>query len=222
MMKKMTKAIFFGLLFLIVAIQFLNANYFLGIVLFSLNCYGLVVFEKRETIRLFYSAIEKLYICVDYDAFIFKYQFLERNRLMAFISSPTIMLLNAIGHYHSGNKARAATEINELSCQGHLLFWKNAYEAMLTQKDSYVENMEALIVDIPQKYVNLSRQRLGVLQLATRSKNDKERVSKLRTQVEAHLLIAELSLMMANLETDQRLKNYHLLVAKNLSKKCIL
>ena len=222
MMKKMTKAIFFGLLFLIVALQFMNANYFLGMVLFTLNCYGILIFEKRETTRLFYSAIEKLYICVDYDAFILKCQFLERNRLMPLVSSPTIMLLQAIGHYHGGNKARASTEMDQLVCKGHLLFWKNAYGAMLSQRDTDVENMEALIFLVPPKYVNLSRQRLDVLKLIVRSKKDKDEVAKLRAQVEAHLLIAELSLMMAELETDQRLKNYHLLVSKNLSKKCSL
>ena len=222
MMKKMTKAIFFGLLFLIAVLEFLSANYFFGIVLFFLNGFGMVIFEKREATRQFYSAIEKLYFCVDYDMFMTKVQFLERNALVPQVAKPTVQLLVAIGQYHSGKKEQANAVMRQLTLKGHLNFWKNAYEAMATQKNICVQNACVSIVAVPKRHLNIARQRLDVLKLTTEPKIDKDAISKLRAEVEAHILVAELSYTLAGLESDQRLVDYHLLVAKNLSKKCIL
>lgn len=234
-MKRITKIIYFSLLFIIALIQLILGNTLLSICLFGLLAVAIQWFEKREARRQFYRALRKLYVCVDMRAYETEIEKLKKNRLIKRYSEANLLLLEAIALYYNGKRSEAKKILTSLDLKKDMSFWKYCYLLLiqLNYNSVDVSQMDTDKIEKSMSFYNLALndvkrvplffkeiaiQRIMVFDLMIKSNLELDEIEQLRDLVKYNLFIAELTNLMALYSKEERLKVYYEKGVINLSK----
>lgn len=227
-MNKITKVVYFFLLFLITLSRFFLKEWALAIALLCLLAFSIPFFELRENRRQFYRGLRKLYVCVDIEGFIAAREALLKNALIVNTTAIPYTLLNAIEAYYKGDLVAAKNYLLTINPNSDYLFWKNAYLVMIELRSSErpiqeFDKGQALmqIRKVPSYFRTFAKGRLNLVNVVIEGATV-ESLECVRETFDCNLLIAEATELIASLHQDQRLKTYYFKSAKNLSKGLIL
>ena len=242
-MNRVTKVVYFSILFIIAIAQLVIGNSILGLGLIILLIFAVQWFEKREARRYFYRALRKLYVCVDSHAYELEIEKLKRNRLIKKYSANSLQLLEAISLYYNGRRVEAKALMLQLEANHNFDFWKHCYLLLIQLNhdfDSYQNqgsgnNVETTsevqslfsklryeMKQVPSFFSEIAEQRLAVLELMRNENLDIDEIERIRDVVNYNLLIAELTKLMVIHASDERTRKYYQNGVINLSKGLII
>lgn len=236
-MNRITKLVYFSILFIVAIVQLVIGNSILGLGLIVLLVFAVQWFEKREARRQFYRALRKLYVCVDSHAYGVEVEKLKRNRLIKKYSANSLQLLEAISLYYNGRRIEAKVLLLQLEDNHNFDFWKHCYLILIQLNlyfDSYQDSsikverpsevqplfvkIENEVKRVPYFFKEIAKQRLDVLELMLRDDLNTDEIERLRDLVNYNLLMAELTKLMVIHASDERIRKYYQNGVINLSK----
>lgn len=232
-MNRITKVVYFGILFIVAIGQLVVGNPMLGLGLILLLGFAILWFEKREARRQFYRALRKLYICVDGHAYDSEMEKLKRDRLIKKYSATSLQLLEAISLYYHDRRDEAKKLLSEIEAVKDFAFWKQCYLLLIQlnhdldmgKKMERSPELLSLYADIcngvnqvPSFFREISKQRLAVLELMLKEDLEIVEIERMRDMVNCNLLMAELTKLMMIHASDERVRKYYQKGFVNLSK----
>lgn len=238
-MNRITKVVYFSILFIVAIGQLVIGNSFLGLGLIVLLVLAVQWFEKREARRQFYRALRKLYVCVDSHAYGVEIEKLKRNRLIKKYSANSLQLLEAILFYYVGRRDEAKTLLLQIEDNHDFDFWKHCYLLLIQLNrdfDSYQDQRSGIEVEstsevkplfakivnevkqVPSFFSEIAEQRLAVLELMLKDNLEIDEIEHMRDSVNYNLLMAELTKIMVIHASNEHIKKYYQKGVINLSK----
>lgn len=218
-MSRISKAIFFGLLFLTAISQLIFGTWQLGAFLIILLVVGLIVFEKREAKRSFYKALRKLFVCADHEAFLFEMNQMNKNAFIKKSTHDPYQLLKLIDSYYSDERFLLADRLKSHAFKRDYEFWRLNYLGMLTRDEKLFDSLVTHQTQVPRYFSAFAYERISLLSALI--SEDLDAVNKCRAELTANLFIAELTYQLAVMSEDPKRIAYYKKSALNISKGLI-
>lgn len=193
------------LLLLFVRMDQLSEMQILALIVFLFA--ALYLFEKREVKRGFESGVRRLYICVDFEGVMRSIEELKKNALFQPMTNEAVLTLEKLLAFYSEGKQNVVSELKD----DYYRFWSDQVDFLSGQTQTF-----SLEPAVYKQLNSLDLERVSVSKCFMKDKIEES--EKLRGEVSATLLIAELSLLCASITSEERLKQYYTKVAKNLTK----
>ena len=220
-MKRSTKWIYFVTLILLSLRHMILNSIVTGAILILFSIIALVIVERREKKRQFYTALRYLYVCTDKESFDKEMVRYQKSRLIRHYDLQ-FELLSIFKAYYQGERSDLITKLNALDVQKDLLFWKLCYLCLLGEAHLDYRRIEPLIRDVPVFFRGIAEDRALVIRVMINEETTLEVADTLREQVNGNLLVAELTQYMCNLTENERLKQYYHQGMMNLSKDLVI
>lgn len=206
-MKKYTKVMIIVVLLILILIRIEHLSVIQSFSLLMFLFSALYLFEKREVKRGFQSGIRRLYICVDFDGVKHAIQDLQKNALFRPMTKEAVLTLEKLLSFYAEGE------------QFIIYGLKNDYYRFWSDQVDFLSGKSHTLSIDPTVYKHLNsldRERVSASKCFLRDAIAES--EKVRSEVSATLLIAELSLLCAKTASEESLKQYYTKVAQNLSK----